>query len=259
MPPRKRATKRAKETGVYERLMEAFQIMGDSFGTCLVVMLIPAVPGLVADLIGLAGPTAKHLAMIPQYLADYPLAIGSIFLFLKISAGQKLQISEIWQFNEKAWYFFLLSIITVVLAFMVAAPVTTPILFWLAANGFPAITKATLAQIPSNYWFFVTVLFTICLAVGLYGALRFVFASWFVADQGLGPIDAMTKSWEMTESHQEYLFRYALGAFLFNLAGLLALVFGLLATVPATKIATSRLYIDWSKSKKATRRGLRHA
>ncbi|MFH1186580.1 MAG: hypothetical protein V1697_00200 [Candidatus Levyibacteriota bacterium] len=77
---------------------------------------------------------------------------------------------------------------------------------------------------------------------GIIFALKIQFSSYLVVDKGLGPVEAIQKSWRMTKGVKWNLFLFALLLMFINLAGLIALVVGLFISVPLTMVANAFVY-----------------
>ncbi len=72
--------------------------------------------------------------------------------------------------------------------------------------------------------------------------LIFMFATFSVIDREFGPIKALQESYHITRRHLWDLFVLSLLLFLINLAGLLALVVGLLVSAPVSLLALAHAY-----------------
>ena len=83
---------------------------------------------------------------------------------------------------------------------------------------------------------------------GIYFAVKLQFVTYLIIDQGLGPIDAIKKSWEITGGNFWNLFLFGLVIVLINVLGFLALVVGLLWAIPTAAIATAFVYHKLAKS-----------
>ena len=83
---------------------------------------------------------------------------------------------------------------------------------------------------------------------GIIFATRLQFATYFVIDKKYRPIEAIKASWNLTEGQTWNLFLYGLVAILINLAGLLALLVGILVTIPLTCLATTYIYRKLEKN-----------
>jgi uncharacterized membrane protein len=84
----------------------------------------------------------------------------------------------------------------------------------------------------------------LCLVPGIIVGLGISQYSYLVVDQGLGGIDALKKSWEITNGHKLNLFLFGLLAFLVVIAGYIACLIGaLLGSLPILTIAAAYIYL----------------
>jgi hypothetical protein len=67
-------------------------------------------------------------------------------------------------------------------------------------------------------------------------------SSYFIVDKNMGPIESLRASHNLTKGVRWQLFCFGVLLILFNLAGLLCLVVGLLFTIPASYIASAYVY-----------------
>lgn len=77
---------------------------------------------------------------------------------------------------------------------------------------------------------------------GVYLGLRLQFFSYLIVDQDMGPIDAIKESFAMTSGRTLDLFLLALVALAINLIGALALIIGLVVTIPITMVIYAKVY-----------------
>jgi len=77
---------------------------------------------------------------------------------------------------------------------------------------------------------------------GIIWAIKFQFWSYLLIDKGMGPIEAIKKSGELTRGVKWGLLKFLLVIFLVTLVGLLALVVGLFVAIPVTCIAMVYVY-----------------
>lgn len=84
--------------------------------------------------------------------------------------------------------------------------------------------------------------FILLIVPGVILAILFMFVGYLVIDEGLGPIEAMKRSIALTKGSRMTLFLLALAGLGVNLLGLLALVVGLLVTIPVTFLASAHAY-----------------
>jgi hypothetical protein len=77
---------------------------------------------------------------------------------------------------------------------------------------------------------------------GLIAAIALSFASYLVIDKGLGPVDAIKRSLDITHGHRWNLFTFGLLVAGFNIIGFLAFGVGLLVTIPVSALAFVYVY-----------------
>jgi len=77
---------------------------------------------------------------------------------------------------------------------------------------------------------------------GIYVGVRFQFFGFFIVDDGIGPLDSMQRSWEVTEGRVWSLLWLDLILFGINLLGMLLFLVGLFVTVPISTLALAYVY-----------------
>lgn len=83
---------------------------------------------------------------------------------------------------------------------------------------------------------------------GIILAIMFSFATYFVLDKGLSPLEALKESRRITAGHKWQLFVLGLAILGINILGLLALVVGLLVSMPVSMFAMAHAYRTLSQS-----------
>jgi uncharacterized membrane protein len=124
--------------------------------------------------------------------------------------------------------------------------------FYLAAHDSPETVDLTQLWRPHPFWKFVgasilvglliIVGFILLIFPGIILALMCMFTIFIVIDRGLGPIDAMKESNSITRGHKWPLLGFVCILALINIAGAIALLVGLLVTVPVTSLAFTHAY-----------------
>ena len=124
--------------------------------------------------------------------------------------------------------------------------------FYLAAHDHPDTVDLSVLWHPQPFWKYlgVSILLMLAIAVGLVllivpgiiFALMFMFAPLIVIDRELGPIDSMNESNRITRGNKWPLLGFALLLVLINLLGVLALVVGLLVSIPVSTLAFVHVY-----------------
>ena len=105
---------------------------------------------------------------------------------------------------------------------------------------------------PQPFWKFVgaSVLAGIAILLGLILlivpgiilGILFMFVGYLVIDRGVGPVDALKQSWALTKGSRWKLFLLSLALLGINILGILALLVGLLVSVPVSFLATTHAY-----------------
>lgn len=129
--------------------------------------------------------------------------IGFIKITLKFVDGAKAQFQELWAYPELFVNMLLSSIL---------------------------------------YGLIVAAGFILLIIPGIYLALRLQFYSFYVVDKNAGVTDSLKMSWDKTRGKVLDLFLFVLLLIVLNIVGALALLVGLLVTIPVSFIAVALLY-----------------
>jgi len=84
--------------------------------------------------------------------------------------------------------------------------------------------------------------FILLILPGIYLAVRLQFVPILVADKGLAPIDAIKAGWELTRGKWMKVFVFDLLLIGLNILGALALLVGLLVTIPMSSVSFAYFY-----------------
>ncbi|MEK7510623.1 MAG: DUF975 family protein [Patescibacteria group bacterium] len=165
---------------------------------------------------------AATLGILVALLISMVYAVGHTHLFLKAhDAPAAARVKDLWY--PKAYWRFL----------------CTSVLLWLFI-GLPYLALVLL-KLPD-------VVLAILIIPALVVSLVFGFALYLVVDKDLGPIDALKESARITKGHRLQIFFLLLAVIGINLLGLLALVIGLLVTIPTTVLAMVHAYRTLSET-----------
>jgi uncharacterized membrane protein len=124
--------------------------------------------------------------------------------------------------------------------------------FYLAAHDNPDTADLSLLWHPRPFWKYLgaSILLALAVAIGFVAlivpgiilGLMFMFTTFVVIERELGPIDAMSESHRLTRGHKWQLLGFVLLLLLINLLGLIALVVGLLVSIPVSTLAFAHAY-----------------
>lgn len=95
-------------------------------------------------------------------------------------------------------------------------------------------------------WLAVAVGLVLLIVPGIILVLGLQFASLFVVDQKIGPLDALTQSWEVTTGHKGNLFILMLAFLGIVLLGMAACCFGIFVALPIINLAIAIVYLRLS-------------
>jgi uncharacterized membrane protein len=143
----------------------------------------------------------------------------------------------------------IVSIASLVVSILVAIGLTT---FSLRAHD--NIESVQIADLwnPAPFWRFlaahiltaivVTLGFIAFIVPGVILATGLGFVPYLVIERGLGPIEAMKESWRITKGHKWQLFLLIVALIGINILGVLALLVGVLVSIPVAMIAFVHAY-----------------
>ncbi len=124
--------------------------------------------------------------------------------------------------------------------------------FSITAHDHPQSVKLADFWHPQPFWNYLAVYVLVTVAVlaglillivpGIIASLMFMFAQYIVLEKGVKPIDAMKESMRITKGRRWKLLGLLVVFTLLNIAGALALLVGLLITMPVTMIALVHVY-----------------
>jgi uncharacterized membrane protein len=174
-------------------------------GTTLIMVVVSMVIGMIVDQIekGNPGLVAFLATLFEQLVVGVLLAMGVTVLSLKAYTDvQSASIRDLW--SPKHYIACLIVYIITVVAVAIGL---------------------ILLVIP-----------------GIIAALILSFPFYLILDKGMKPIDAIKESARITKGHRWQLLLLYITLFAFNLLGLLALVVGLLVTLPISGLAFVYVY-----------------
>jgi uncharacterized membrane protein len=124
--------------------------------------------------------------------------------------------------------------------------------FYLVAHDNPEAADLSLLWHPQPFWKYLGMYLLVALVIaaglillivpGIIFALMFMFAPLIVIERERGPIDAMKASNRVTRGHKWPLLGLVALLILINVLGVLALVVGLLVSVPVSTLAFMHAY-----------------
>ena len=177
--------------------------IGFFIGLLIVAGLIQYVPAIVAAIIEADAPDLSLIIRIASYVLSAIIGMGLIKICLRFCDGEKGEFSDLFSCYPLFFKYLIGSIL----------------------YGLIVVVGLILLIIPGIIW-----------------AIKFQFFDYLIIDKGLGPIDALEKSSEITSGIKLDLFSFAILIGIINLVGLLCLLVGLFVTIPITMVATAFVY-----------------
>ena len=107
-------------------------------------------------------------------------------------------------------------------------------------SAIPLIPKYLIASIVVCIG--VSIGFVLLILPGIYLSVRWYMYPWVLVDKEVGPFEALRQSWEMTRGSFWNLFLLGFLLCLINLLGTMALLIGLLVTIPLSVVAIGYAY-----------------
>jgi len=177
--------------------------IGFFIGLLIVAGLIQYVPDIVAAIIEADAPALSLIIQIASFVLSTIIGMGIIKICLRFCDGEKGEFSDLFSCYPLFFKYLIGSIL----------------------YGLIVVVGLILLIIPGIIW-----------------AIKFQFFDYLIIDKGLGPIDALEKSSEITSGIKLDLFSFAILIGIINLVGLLCLLVGLFVTIPITMVATAFVY-----------------
>jgi uncharacterized membrane protein len=171
-------------------------------GVLIVVFVIQAVPQIIANQAQNAPAIAVLFSLIAAVL-QLVLTMGLIRIALKFVDGQQPEFGDLFGATS---YLFSFLIASILYGIMVGVGTILPIV------------------------------------LGIVLAIIFFMYQYAIVDRGMGPLEALQRSAELTKGVRWSLFFFGLLLFGINLLGALALGIGLFVTVPTTMVALAYVY-----------------
>lgn len=177
------------------------------FQIILLVGVVNTLPNLIIHIAGGAADEMSPLNVVLSIvfsLVSLILAFGMIKIFLHFAHEKKARISDLWDHNRRRFARWFLAQIIV---------------------GFLTMIGIILLIIP-----------------GIFVAARLYLYKYFVVDQDMTSIEAISASWELTKGHVWEIIGIKILSFGLFILGLIPIGIGLLWVIPMISLAEARLY-----------------
>jgi uncharacterized membrane protein len=200
---------------------------GTILATVIVGMVLVWVVGIVMSFIGSVvggiGAATTHRSSSGFPFELMPLSIG--------------MLSVSWAINLVVSSFIVAGIMSFALKVAKGVPYTFADLF----GGAPIFVSVLVANLISGLAISIGLVFLIVPGVILMIGLSMTLP--LIVDRGLGPIDALTESWRLTDGNRGNIFIFGLIAFGLAVAGACACGIGIFLVIPLLYIAHMYIYL----------------
>jgi hypothetical protein len=210
------------------------------FAVVLTMFALQVATSLVQK--GLEGTALGAAASIVLAVLGIVLGAGMTLIFLKLAKGEHAHYRDIVPPMGLVWKYFCTSILTGLISFLPIAAGALASLALLVSTG--SINFSEGAPIDGHEWAFAVAMLIMLVAVGfaIYFAIRYSMARLAVLEGGR-IMESLPKSTKLTQGVKWRLVLLALAIVALNLLGLVALVVGLLVTIPISLLAYIHVYL----------------
>ncbi len=207
VPPAGPATPVHATFNMGEAISYGWRVFNDNVGFFLLLMLVYGIcywgPHFVATALMEVNPVVGIVAHIADILLTLLMGVGLIKISLDLCDGKDPKISDLFsQIHLLGWY-ILASIL---------------------------------------YLLVVVAGYILLIVPGIILGLMFFLYDYLIVDEGLGPIESLSRSAKIMRGRKGELFLFNILLVLINLAGALVCLVGLIATIPSTTVAMAYAY-----------------
>lgn len=206
----------------------------------VIVGLIYLISGAISEGAERQDRVTGALIGVVMWIIQLVISMGVIKIALKFTDNQKGEISDLYSQYPLFLKFLFASILNGLVMFIGMIPLLIYMLFiYRATTSFGPTTSQDVTLPPLAL---LPILALIMIIPIIIFGVRLQFFSYFIIDQGSGPIEALKKSWTATRGQYWRLILFYLATMGLNILGAFALLVGLLWTIPTTSIATASVY-----------------
>ncbi len=176
-----------------------------------------------------------------KFFIGLSVAILAVYVLANVIGGSLQNAGWFAAFLFQAAFFFLSTFVAIIVSRMALNFVDNGTSTW--AELFPPKVNFWTYLLASLLFNLITFAGTLLLIVpGVIWGIMFAFYNYFVIDQQSGVVDSLKQSAAATKGSRWGLFLFFLTLLGINMLGLLALVIGLVITLPLSALATAYVY-----------------
>lgn len=191
---------------------------------------------------GLQGTALGAAASIVLAVLGIVLGAGMTLIFLRLAKGEHAHYRDIIPSAKLVWKYFCASLLTGIISFLPIAAGALASLALLASTG--SINFSEGAPVSGHEASFAVAMLVMLVAVcfAVYLAIRYSMARIAVLD-GAAILQSLTRSAALTHNVKWHLVLFVLAIIGLNILGLIALLVGLLVTIPVSLLAFVHVYL----------------
>lgn len=179
-----------------------------------------------------AWETFKKEWIIVYAVQILPIAVAFLYSFLMENVDEKSGLAVLWAIAYMVVQFIIsMGVIKAYLNITRGEKVTMETFTSVA----PKILNFFAAQI--LMMFIILGGFLLLIVPGIYFSIKFMFTPYLVIDKGMGPVEALKASGKMTDGVKWDIVGFMAASAVLMYAGLLALLVGMIVTVPVATLA----------------------
>jgi len=194
-----------RDFSIEEALKWGWETTKKHFGFVVLVMIIYYLVAMLPSIFQGRhgeGGAFSGILSLAVFVASLIMQMGITKMMLKYYDGGKPEIKEII-YTKNLWEYFLGTLL----------------------YGLIVLAGLILLIVPGIYW-----------------ALRYQFTAFLIVDKGMKPMEALKMSAKMTEGLKWKLLLYYFAVMGINILGMLALMVGMLVSVPVTTLGYAHIY-----------------
>lgn len=213
---------------------------GLSLGVVLALFALQVVSSMVEKT--LEGTVIGFAASLILAALGVVLGCGMTLIFLRLAKGEHAQFSDIVPSIAVVWKYFCSSLLVGVISFLPLMAGSLLALIVLVSTGSINFSEGLHNQANPGVLALAGVIVAVALAYTAYLSLRFSMAKLVVLERG-EIVESLRQSTTLTHGVKWRLVLLVLALAGLNILGLLALVVGLLVTVPMSMFAFAHVYL----------------
>ncbi len=210
------------------------------FGVVLTMFALQVASSLVQK--NLEGTAMGVAASIVLAVLGIVLGAGMTLIFLKLAKGDHVEYRDIVPPLALVWKYFCVSVLTGLIAFLPLMAGGLLSLGLLSSAGSIDFAKGAPVAGHESSFALAMVIMVVALGFAIYLAIRYSMARLIVLE-GSDILETLPRSSKLTLNIKWRLVLFALALVALNIVGLLALVVGLLITIPVSLLAYIHVYL----------------